>query len=180
MIKEIPGLGGYKASDGDDGNIYSKSGKVLTTIQDSHGYACVRINHRLVKKHQLLAITFIPNPDNLPIINHKDGNKMHSYVNNLEWCTHSYNTKHAFEHGLISVDIEHMREIAKLSSGGKQTAKLHSVPILQLDYNGNTINRFSGIREASRVTGIQSSGITRCCKGEYKKYKGYVWRYEHE
>ena len=63
MIKEIPGLGGYKASDGDDGNIYSKSGKVLTTIQDSHGYACVRINHRLVKKHQLLAITFIPNPD---------------------------------------------------------------------------------------------------------------------
>ncbi len=52
--------------------------------------------------HRLLAFTFIPNPDNLPQINHKDGNKANIDISNLEWCTQSYNTKHAFATGLAN------------------------------------------------------------------------------
>lgn len=180
MIKEIPGLNGYKASDGDDGAIYTKYGKELNTIIDKHGYACVRINHKLVRKHILLANTFIPNPDNLPIINHKDGNKAHSYVSNLEWCTYSYNTQHAYDNRLISIDNEHMRNIARLSTGGKTSARLYGKPVDQCDMNGKVIATFDNIRLAGRETGIAPSGISRCCKGEYHQYKGYIWRYHND
>ena len=55
---------------------------------------------KCVKVHRLVAETFIPNPDNLPEINHIDGNKLNNHVSNLEWCTRSHNVKHSFDTGL--------------------------------------------------------------------------------
>lgn len=64
--------------------------------------------HRVILKdkkkyyvHRLVSQLFLSNPNNLPCINHKDGNKLNNNVNNLEWCTYSYNTKHGYENGLI-------------------------------------------------------------------------------
>lgn len=50
--------------------------------------------------HRLIAQNFIPNPDNLPCVNHKDGDKLNDNIDNLEWCSYSQNNKHAFEHNL--------------------------------------------------------------------------------
>jgi hypothetical protein len=50
--------------------------------------------------HRLLAEAFIPNPDNLPCVNHKDGNKLNNSLDNLEWCSYSDNLKHAYAKGL--------------------------------------------------------------------------------
>lgn len=55
------------------------------------------------KNHKALAETFIPNPNNLPIINHIDGNKLNNDIDNLEWCTHSENVKHALDHNLFYI-----------------------------------------------------------------------------
>ena len=52
--------------------------------------------------HRLLAELFIPNPNNELFINHIDGNKLNNSISNLEWCSHSYNMKHAFRTGLIN------------------------------------------------------------------------------
>ena len=109
MIREIPKYEGlYWASF--DGNIHTKNwrntGKdaVLKPAKDKKGYLRVGLmkDGKLIteKVHRLIALTFIPNPDNLPQINHKDGNKLNNYIGNLEWCTAKHNMKHAYDNGL--------------------------------------------------------------------------------
>jgi len=72
------------------------------------GYLRVRLyNRKLERKalsvHRLVATAFLNNPENLPCVNHKDGNKLNNHVDNLEWVTHSDNTKHGFSTGLIKI-----------------------------------------------------------------------------
>lgn len=96
MIKEINGFPGYYADD--YGKIYSqKSGELMEIKQylKTHNYLYVTL-HKNGKKcclrvHRLIAKVFIPNPDNLPEVNHKDENKANNRADNLEWCTSSDN-----------------------------------------------------------------------------------------
>ena len=89
------------------GRLKGRSGKILKQQVSKEGYNIIVIyplgrNNRCkcLKIHQLVAKAFISNPYNYPIINHKDGNKLNNNVSNLEWCSYSYNTKHAFDNGL--------------------------------------------------------------------------------
>lgn len=59
--------------------------------------------------HRLVALAFIPNPDDLPVVNHIDGDKTNNHVNNLEWCSHSDNHRHAFANGLRNADSQAAR-----------------------------------------------------------------------
>ena len=68
---------------------------------DSRGYLSVLLNSKPIKVHRLVASTFIENPDNLPVVNHIDGNKKNNNVKNLEWVTQKQNIKHAKDHGLM-------------------------------------------------------------------------------
>lgn len=70
-------------------------GKVLSPAKDRYGYLSVVLSyngkHKTITVHILVAQAFIPNPDDLPIINHKDEDKTNNRVENLEWCTAKYN-----------------------------------------------------------------------------------------
>ena len=57
--------------------------------------------------HRLVALAFILNPDDLPEVNHKDGDKSNNNASNLEWCTHAYNSKHAVQNGFIPSGSKH-------------------------------------------------------------------------
>lgn len=86
----------------EQGQIYShKTNKFLTGYVDNTGYITVLLTVDGKKKnylvHRLVAQTFIPNKDNLPIVNHKDGNKLNNSVDNLEWVTQSQNRTHAIQ-----------------------------------------------------------------------------------
>ena len=88
-----------------DGQIYSEiRKKFLKPFKNPNGYMLVDINHcgfsYTRQLHRLVALTFIPNPDRLPTVNHKDGNKENNAVYNLEWMSLGDNVRHAWSTGL--------------------------------------------------------------------------------
>ena len=112
--------------------------------------------------HRLVADAFIPNPNNLPCINHIDGNKTNNNVNNLEWCTKSENMLHAFRTGLI-----------------KPEKPWHRKPVLQYTLDGIFVKRYNSILEANNTNpDIHGTSIIKCLKGTYKTAGGYLWKYD--
>lgn len=83
-----------------NGVVFNLCGKELKGMIDNSGYKEVNIKGKFERLHRIVATCFIENPNNLPCVNHKDGNKLNNDISNLEWCTHSENTKHAYENGL--------------------------------------------------------------------------------
>lgn len=89
-------------------------GKILTPFFDRpKGYLSVSLSKnnkiKLQRIHRLVAQAFIPNPDNLIQINHKDGNKTNNNVENLEWCSCKDNIRHAWENKLSYVSEKHRK-----------------------------------------------------------------------
>lgn len=108
-IKWITGFGikSYYYKITSDGFIFvpSKRNLVLKPFISNSGYARVNLamNNKPQKKfsiHRLVALTFIPKPDNMDIVNHKDGNKLNNSVDNLEWSNESLNMIHAYDNQL--------------------------------------------------------------------------------
>lgn len=103
--KQIDGHERYFVSS--HGRIKNSDGKVLVGfLKTRKGYYKAQLwkgNKRIKTPfvHRLVAIAFIPNPDNLPQVNHKDTNKLNNHVDNLEWCTNQHNADHAMAHGLM-------------------------------------------------------------------------------
>lgn len=110
--------------------------------------------------HRLVAEAFIPNPDDLPCINHKDENKTNNQVDNLEWCTHKYNSNYG--------------TINKRLSEQKINNTYNMTPVKCIE----TGIIYPSIHEAERQTGILTAGIMACCKGiVYSSCKGYTKRH---
>ena len=145
------------------GNVALRKGKILKCKKDLDGYSIINLskqNNRTNKKVcRLVAQAFIPNFQNKPQVNHKDGNKSNDNVENLEWVTAKENMQHALKTGL-RCDIKRRKRVA------------------QYDMENNLIKIWNGIQEASKVT--KANHITDCCKGRRNKSKGYKWRYVDE
>jgi hypothetical protein len=84
--------------------------------------------NRTVKVHRIVAEAFIPNPMNLPQVNHKDGNKQNNCVENLEWCTRSENIRHAYENGLIQKRYGALNHTHKLTPEEVDFIRTHYIP----------------------------------------------------
>lgn len=105
MKVAIKGFEGLYEID-DQGNVYSlRSNQIVKPFVNTGGYLKIGLYDKNRKRkgfyiHRLVAGAFIPNPDNLPCVNHKDGNKTNNSAENLEWCTQKENIQHAWKHGL--------------------------------------------------------------------------------
>jgi hypothetical protein len=102
-------------------------GKYLKTLCRGYMIARLRKNGKTYtfRIHRLVAIAFIPNPDNKPIINHIDCDTTNNKVSNLEWCNHSENTRHAFANGLMKPSPGDKNGNSKLTT--KQILKIRSL-----------------------------------------------------
>ena len=123
--------------------------------------------YKTKKIHRLVAEHFIDNPHNYPFINHIDGNKLNNNINNLEWCTPSYNTNHAYKLGLSKAWNKGL-----YGSVNKTTRSVN-----QYDLNGNYIRTWDCIKNVERILKIESCNITRTCQGKRQSAGGYLWKY---
>jgi hypothetical protein len=148
------------------GTIYQTimKSKILSN-RDCKGYAQVCLYKDGIERyryvHRLVAGAFIPNPDNLPEVNHMDENPLNNHADNLEWCTHVYN----LNYGTVAERIR----IASIRHRGKA--------VIQMDLNGNKIQEFQSIREAAKCMGIAPSAITGVCAGRQKTSCGFIFKF---
>lgn len=159
--KDIPGYENlYQVSN--IGNVRSlhnryKNKEYLKPCINGKGYLLVSLckNHsqKSINVHRLVAQVFIPNPNNLPCINHKDENKQNNNVDNLEWCTYQYNNTYG-------------QRLTK-------SALKQGIPVKCIE----TEVIYSSAYAASRATGIWQSGICLCCKGRKKTAGNFHWQY---
>lgn len=144
-----------------EGKIFSKKyQKFLSPATTQDGYLRVMLydddgNTKSFLVHRLIAMVFIPNPNNYDSVNHKDENKQNNDVSNLEWCTRLYNNNYG----------------------------QHKTSIIMCDKNTHEpIQIFNSIGEAERflnITGAHAN-IIRQLKGRGKSAYGYYWKYFEE
>lgn len=110
--------------------------------------------------HRLVATAFIPNPDNLPQVNHKDENKTNNCVDNLEWCTPKYNVNYG--------------------TGNKKRARSQSKKVLQFKTDGTFIKEWKSTMDVERNLGFAHTNISACCRNIIKTVYKYIWKYKNE
>lgn len=156
---------------------YNHTGKIkiLKPIKNTKGYLSVKLYKngigKMFRVHRLVAQTFIPNPDNLPQVNHKDEDKTNNFVGtpendykdgNLEWCDNKENSNHGTRNERIS----------KTMTNGKT-----SKPVLQFTKSGELIREWPSTMECER-NGFDHRGVGDCCRGKQKSAYGYIWIYK--
>lgn len=143
---------------------------ILKTQADTNGYHRIRVTiNRLkmtFKVHREVAKAFIENPDNLPQVNHIDGDKDNNSVSNLEWVTNRENARHAIANGLWDSVIE----------GARKENESRKKPIIAYRIDGEPCTRYyDSIRAAEKDIG--SRHICAVLKGERSHVKGWSFSY---
>ena len=161
--KAVVGFEGlYEVSD--IGRVRSlKYGKqrIMKPVKTHNGYLRVTLcrdgNHKKMKVHRLVAQAFIPNPNHLSTVNHKDEDKTNNAASNLEWLS--------------------MRDNDNYGTRNMRMAEAKSKPVQQFDKStGELLKTFPSIMEAERDTGISNCNICSCCDGKRKSAGGFIWR----
>ena len=136
-----------------------QKGRVLKQSDNGSGYLKVNIpiNGKQAPKkvHRLVAKTFIPNPDSLPQVNHRDCNRDNNNVENLEWCDNSYNQKYREKHGISNAE-----------------SKGH--PLFAIKMATLEVLHFSSQQEAGRALGFGQGGIGAVIRGK-QEYTNGLW-----
>ena len=167
LWKEIPGFEGkYEVSN--LGRIKSfhkwKRAKcpeeyILKASLANNGYCQVTLYNGNVRKkflvHRLVAEAFIPNPEGLPHINHKDENRENNYAGNLEWCTPLYNNRYG------------TAKFRAMMTRGK--------PVKQCMLSGEWLATYANVTIAEMITGIPRGNIANCLYGTSKSANGFKW-----
>ncbi len=144
------------------GNVKNiKKNKLMTLYPKSNGYIVVKLSRDnksfQCKVHRLVAIAFIDNLSNLPMVNHKDENKTNNHYSNLEWCDSLYNNTYG--------------------TRCQRQAEKKKVSIKQYSLDNVFIKEYVSVNEAGKETNNNPSNISNCLSGRTKTSGGYIWKY---
>ena len=141
--------------------------RILKTIENIWGYLLVNLYQdgkmKSCSVHRLVATAFLPNPYNLPVINHRDENKQNNIVSNLEWCTYSHNNTY--------------NDRAKKIGEKQRNDPKRSKSVIGIDRITGLIVECPSTMEAERKLGIAHSHICACWKGKLKSAGNFYWYY---
>lgn len=150
----------------EDGTLYGYRGRKMANGLDKDGYIRNNLSTenglKMLFRHRLVALAFIPNPENKPQVNHLDEDKLNNNISNLEWCTATENLNHGTR----------TERASNTAINGKQ-----SKPIIGTCVKTGEQIEFSSMMEAERQ-GFEQGNISRCCRGERGTHKGYTWQYK--
>ena len=158
-MKDVVGYEGLYAVT-PEGEVYGyKRKRFLKPARIKNGYLRVCLcrdgQGKWYLVHRLVAMAYLPNPENLPEINHKDENKTNNCLQNLEWCNHKYNNNYG--------------------TRNKKISNSKKIPILQYTLDGEFIKEWSSATDVGREV---QSHICDCLNGRQKTAYGYLWRYK--
>lgn len=179
-------------------NCYNyKYPRIMKLGKRTDGYLCVGLSKNNQTKtksvHRLVAEAFIPNPDNLEMVNHKDENKTNNNVDNLEWCTRAYNQLYSI--GLHPERKQLFADNFKNPSPYTEKGVPHKYKqnVAITDEQGNLIRVFGNASEAGKILGLNSGNIVKVCKsnaipdrnkyrqkGRKRKAGGYIFEFIEE
>ena len=148
-----------------DGSERYAYGHIMPQFDNGHGYLFVNLYKDNKAKreyvHRLVALAFVPNPDNLPQVNHKDEVKSNNVPENLEWCDCKYNNNYG---------TRKERQIESYLRNGTNCTRVGKV-----DSNGNIIATYRSMREAERKNNLANGTIHAYFKYGFKECGGFQW-----
>lgn len=155
-LYQVSSLGRIRSLD----RVIIVKGKIMSPV-NRNGYSRIRLKKdgkgQNFSIHRLVASAFLPNPKNLPEVNHKNEIKTDNSVENLEWCSTQYNCNYG----------------TKIK---RQTEKI-SKRVLQISTDGEIMGEYKSASEVERLLGYKSSRISECCNGKRQTAFGYKWRF---
>lgn len=172
--KKPVGILGYEEYQCDtNGIVYGKNGEPLKPNINSHGYKYVVfcVNHKLktMMVHRIIACTFVSNSENLPVINHLDGNKLNNNANNLEWTTMQGNVIHARDTFGYWIGANNINAKRTFGFDKKTGELLYDFPSL-----ADAARHFT--KSGHNYRYVQNY-IWQVIKNKRKSYKGCIWKY---
>lgn len=160
----------------------------LKTTVFGFGYAHLNLmlngKQKSVQVHRLVAEAFVENPNNYPIVNHKDENKLNNHATNLEWCTYSYNINYGTRHERYRQTRKERnvteRFLRTMKERGRSCAE---IPVVCLDKDLNIVAEYKSVAEGARTLGVCSGTIRHSIYLNMKKGKrwrsyGFLWVYK--
>lgn len=174
-LYQVSNLGRVKSLDryvNGNGMMQLKKGKLLKLQVSKSGYLyvclCNNGKEKLCRVNRLVAEAFLPNPDNLPQVNHKDEDKTNNSVDNLEWCDNKYNINYG------TCIERRSKKMSDILLNRKDLSK----SVLQYTIDGEFIAEYKSTMDVKRKLGFDSGNISKCCNGKQKTYKGFIWKYK--